>query len=227
MSATRQIAQARDTLLAEGVVLCIRFDDDAGLLESCRAAAGGGLRVLEITLTTPGALRAIEELAPEPDLLVGAGTVLSTDDVRRVAEAGGRFALSPVFDAQVVDAAKQYGLLAVPGAATPTEILAAHRHGASLIKVFPAAALGGPEYLKALRRPLPSLPLLPTSGPTAENLAAYFEAGASAVGVGAEVFAAGGDTASIETAAHRVRRAVDVARLSARARTRGAPKAHA
>lgn len=227
MSATRQIAQARDTLLAEGVVLCIRFDDDAGLLESCRSAAAGGLRVLEITLTTPGALRAIENLAPEPDLLVGAGTVLSTDDVRRVAEAGGRFALSPVFDAQVVDAAKHYGLLSVPGAATPAEIVAAHRHGASLVKVFPAGALGGPEYLKALRGPLPGVSLLPTSGPTAENLAAYFEAGASAVGVGAEVFATGRDESSIKAAALRVRRAVDVARLGARAETRGTPPAHA
>ena len=94
--------------------------------------------------------------------------------------------MSPVFDAEVVAAAHQHGLLAVPGAATPTEILTAHRSGARLVKVFPAAALGGPSFLKAVRGPLPNIPLVPTSGPTADTLADYFAVGASAVGIPAK-----------------------------------------
>ena len=170
--------------------------------------------MLEITLTTPGALRAIEKLAGEGDSLVGAGTALSVEDVRRAAESGARFVFSPVFDPAVVDEARSRGLLAVPGAATPTEILAAHRHGAHLVKVFPAGALGGPDYLRALRGPLPSIPLLPTSGPTADDLGEYFAAGASAVGVGADVFAQGLDPEAVGTAARRVRRAVDAVRVA-------------
>jgi 2-dehydro-3-deoxyphosphogluconate aldolase/(4S)-4-hydroxy-2-oxoglutarate aldolase len=212
---TRYIAEARDAFVADGVVLCIRLENDVKLLESCRAAARGGLRTLELTLTTPGALRTIETLAQDSDLLVGAGTVLSVEDVRRSAEAGARFVLSPVFDPQVVDEARRRGLLAVPGASTATEILAAHRHGAPLVKLFPAGPLGGPAYLRALRGPLPGIPLVPTSGPCTGNLADYFDAGATAVGVGAEVFSPGFDETSIETVARSIRRAADAARIGA------------
>ncbi len=222
MQTTRYIAEVRDTLIADGVVLCVRLDDDAKLLESCLAATRGGLRTLELTLTTPGALKAIETLARESDLLVGAGTVLSVEDVRRCAEAGARFVLSPVFDPHVVDEARQRGLLAVPGAATATEILTAHRHGAPLIKLFPAGPLGGPAYLRALRGPLPSIPLVATSGPRAGDLAEYFDAGASAVGVGGEVFSRGFDEASIEIVARSIRHEVDAARLGG-GRPRTAP----
>ena len=138
-------------VFADGVFLCVRLGADAPLVEACRAAVRGGLTVLEITLTTPGALKAIETMAKEKGVIAGAGTVLTRKDARAVARAGGRFALSPVFDPDVVDEAHRLGLLAVPGTSTPTEILAAHRHGARMVKVFPAAALGGPAYLRAVR----------------------------------------------------------------------------
>ena len=125
-------------------------------------------------------------------------------EVRQVAEAGGRFALSPVFDPAVMEEARRLGLLGIPGAATPAEILAAHRHGAPAVKIFPAGALGGPAYLRAVRGPLPGIPLVPTSGPRSDNLAEYFAAGAVAVGVGAEVLHPGFTPASVEAAARKV-----------------------
>jgi 2-dehydro-3-deoxyphosphogluconate aldolase/(4S)-4-hydroxy-2-oxoglutarate aldolase len=201
-----------DEVLADGVFLCVRLGAEDDVLEACLAAARGGLRVLEVTLTTPGALDVIARLSREPDLVVGGGTVMSPEDVRAVRRAGGRFVMSPVFNPRVVDEASLSHLLAIPGAATANEIVAAHSHGASLVKVFPARALGGPEYLRALRGPLPGVPMVPTSGPTAETIPDYLAAGAVAVGVGAEVFPAGYTLQSVEMAAHRVRSAMDVAR---------------
>lgn len=200
-------------VLQDRVILCLRLSDPAVVLDACRAAIRGGLEILELTLTTPGALEVMAQLATENAAVVGAGTVLSVQDVERVAEAGGRFAMSPVFDAEVVAAAHQHGLLAVPGAATPGEILAAYRSGAKMVKVFPAAALGGPLFLKAVRGPLPDIPLVPTSGPTADTLAEYFAAGACAVGIGGEVFPPGFTLDHVEQAARRVRRAVEAVAL--------------
>jgi len=176
------------------------------------AAVRGGLSLLEITLTTPGALRAIEALSRENGAIPGGGTVLTPDEVRAVAEAGGRFVLSPVFDRAVVDEAHRLGLLAVPGASTPTEILAAHRHGARMVKVFPAAALGGAAYLRAIRGPLPDIPLVPTNGITAATIADYVAAGAVVVGVGGEVFPPNFTLDHVEAASRRVRHAMDAAR---------------
>lgn len=199
---------------ADGAILCIRFGPGQDILEACRAGWRGGLRIVELTLTTPGAIEAMDLLAREAKTagqgcMVGGGTVLTIDQVRAVERAGGRFVLSPVFDPRIVDEADRLGLLAVPGAATPAEILAAHRHGTRAVKVFPSGPLGGPAFLKTVRGPLPAIPLIPTSGPNAENLADYFKAGAVAVGVGPEVFPPGFTPESAEAAARRVRRAID------------------
>jgi len=204
--------QTLDAIRKDGIVLCIRLDAADGLLDICRAALRGGLGILEITLTTPGALDAIEALSAEPGAIVGAGTVLTTDDVRDVALAGGRFALSPIFDPAVVDTAESLGILAIPGASTPTEIIAAHRHGARAVKVFPAGALGGPDYLRAIRGPLPFVDLIPTSGPAPHNVADYLAAGAIAVGFGRDVIAPGAGPAQVESAARRARGALTDAR---------------
>jgi len=209
-----RIERTRRALLEDGIILCIRMQGEGVVLDACRAAVAGGLRVLEITLTTPGALGIIRELAADEDLLVGAGTVLTTEDVAAVDDAGGRFALSPVFDAEVVDEAGRRGLLAIPGAATATEILAAWRHGVPLVKVFPSGALGGSAYLKAVRGPLGHIPMIPTSGPTSDTMDEWVAAGAAAVGVGPEVFCEGFTTENVESAARRVRTAMDRARMS-------------
>lgn len=206
------IEKTRDAILVDGVVLCVRLNQADTVIAACRAALRGGLTVLEITLTTPGALDAIRTLSSEPGAVVGGGTVLTPDDARAVADVGGRFALSPVFDPDVVDAAHELELLAVPGASTPTEILRAYRHGARLVKVFPAGPLGGPSYLRAVRGPLPDVALIPTSGATADTLHEYFAAGAVAVGIGGDVFPPEFTPDSVEAAARRVRDAVDSAR---------------
>jgi 2-dehydro-3-deoxyphosphogluconate aldolase/(4S)-4-hydroxy-2-oxoglutarate aldolase len=209
-----KIYQTRDRILDEGVILCIRLDDGAQVLDVCRSAMRGGLRVLEITLTTPRALETISTLAEEGEAIVGGGTVLTAEEARAVSAVGGVFALSPVFHPEVIDEAHLHGLLAVPGTATPAETLAAHRHGARLIKVFPAGPLGGPAYIKAVRGPLPETSLVPTSGPTAETVGDYFAAGAVAVGVGGvEIFPPGFTMKSVEEAARRVKEAVDKARI--------------
>lgn len=207
-----RIQQIRNAVLEDGIFLAVRLDDGAPVVAAVRAAARGGLRVPEITLTTPGALKAIETLANDEGLVVGAGTVLDVDDVRRVADAGGKFAMSPVLDEDVVAEAHRLGMLAVAGGGTATEILAAHRAGATLVKVFPSGPLGGPDFLRKVRAPLPGIPLVPTSGPTAETFADWYDAGAVAVGVGREVFAPGFTEASVEKEAGRLRAAWDRAR---------------
>lgn len=215
MSPPQTALRIEDTLrrlLADGVVLCVRFSNEKLVMDACRAAIRGGLRVIEITLTTPDALEFIAELSKEEGVLVGAGTVLSVDDLVAVEQAGGRFALSPVFDPVVIAEARRRGVLAIPGAATPSEALTAYRYGAPIVKIFPSGALGGPAYLRAIRGPLAHIPMLPTSGPTSDTMADWIDAGAVAVGVGPEVFPPDFDLEHVEEAARRVREAVDRAR---------------
>lgn len=165
----------------------IRARDAAEAVFSAEAAMAGGLELVEITLTTPGALDAIRTLA-DRGCLVGAGTVLTAAEARAVIAAGARFVVSPHTDAGVIDACREAGTWVAQGAATPTEMLAAHRLGADCVKVFPAEALGGPRFLKLVRDPLPFLPLMPTGGVDETNLAAYLAAGAVAAGVATCLF---------------------------------------
>jgi 2-dehydro-3-deoxyphosphogluconate aldolase/(4S)-4-hydroxy-2-oxoglutarate aldolase len=208
------IERTHAAALDDGVFLAVRLGDSSGAADACRAAARGGLTLLEITLTTPGALGLIHELADDDGLVVGAGTVLTVDDARAVADAGGRFAMSPVFHPDVVDEAHRLDLLAVPGAGSATEILAAHRKGARLVKVFPAGPLGGPDFLRKVRGPLPDIPLVPTSGPTRETIGDYVAAGAVAVGVGSEVLPEGFSVEAVEEAARDMRSKMDAARTA-------------
>ena len=212
MTLTPELLATREAILADGVFLCVRLSSDEQLVESCRAAVRGGLSVLEITLTTPSALEAIAEMTKDDSAIVGAGTVLTQEQVRDVAAAGARFAMSPVLDESLVAAIHAHGMVAVPGIGSATEALRAHRAGASLVKVFPAQALGGPDFLSAVAGPLPEISLVPTSGPKIRNFDKYVAAGAVAVGVGREVFEPDFTPVSVEAAARRVRTAWDHAR---------------
>jgi 2-dehydro-3-deoxyphosphogluconate aldolase/(4S)-4-hydroxy-2-oxoglutarate aldolase len=212
MAETNGIERTLAEALEDGVFLAVRLRNGDHALEGCRAAIRGGLRLMEVTLTTPGALDVIHALAVEGECVAGAGTVLTVEDARAVAKAGARFAMSPVLDAAVVAEIHRLGMLAVPGSGTATEILAAHRAGARLVKVFPSGPLGGPDYLRKVRGPLPHIPLVPTSGPTAQTLGEYVAAGAVAVGLGSEVLGDGFDPARVEAAARHVRWAMDAAR---------------
>ncbi len=151
------------------------------------AALRGGFEVIEFTLTTPGAFELIAEFSRRPGIVVGAGTVLTSDEATRAVEAGARFIVSPVVDEAVIDTAKTLGVAAMPGTHTPTEMLRAYRAGAPLQKLFPAPGIGAP-YIKACLGPMPFLRIVPTSGVDAANAAAYFAAGAFAVGFVAPLF---------------------------------------
>ncbi|MGQ0720555.1 MAG: bifunctional 4-hydroxy-2-oxoglutarate aldolase/2-dehydro-3-deoxy-phosphogluconate aldolase [Candidatus Eiseniibacteriota bacterium] len=216
MMATNGIERTLAEALEDGVFLAVRLRDGDHALEGCRAAMRGGLSLMEVTLTTPGALDVIHALAVEGECVVGAGTVLTVEDARAVAKAGARFGMSPVLDAAVLAELHRLGLLAIPGTGTATEILTAHRAGARLVKVFPSGPLGGPEFLRKVRGPLPDIPLVPTSGPTADTIAEYVAAGAVAVGLGSEVLADGFEATRVEESARRVRRAMDRARTTRR-----------
>ncbi|MEZ0227580.1 MAG: bifunctional 4-hydroxy-2-oxoglutarate aldolase/2-dehydro-3-deoxy-phosphogluconate aldolase [Planctomycetota bacterium] len=206
------MSDIEEDLRREVIVACVRTDDAEVALESALAALRGGVRVLEITLTTPGALRIIEALAKTEGAIPGAGTVLDPEDIRRVQKAGGRFAMSPVTDDAVIAAANERGLFFTPGAATPTEILRARRAGAKVVKVFPIGPLGGVAFLKAVGGPLKGIPFLPTNGVKVEEARAYREAGSLALGFGREVFPpealARRDMKAVEDAARKLVQAV-------------------
>lgn len=177
----------------------------------------GGIRAFELTLNEPedAALRAIETATAHVErqgsaMVIGAGTVLSIDAAARAIDAGARFLVSPHLDVELVGWAAERGIPMLPGAATPTEVLAAWRAGAAAVKVFPASALG-PQFLRELRGPFPEIPLQPTGGITVENAGDYIRAGAVAVGMGSWLFS-GGTPASIQERAGQASSAVAAAR---------------
>lgn len=153
------------------------------------AAIEGGFRIVEFTLTTPRALEMIAELRNAKDVAVGAGTVLSVEQVREAHSAGAGFVVSPICDPVIVAEAARLDLACIPGASTPTEMENAHRLGADFVKLFPAPA-GGVEFVKSVRGPLPHLRIYPTNGITLENFVEYLEAGCAGVGFTAWLFAA-------------------------------------
>ena len=153
------------------------------------AAAEVGFKFIEITLDSPDALKMIGDVVREcPDLFVGAGTVHTRDEVKRIADVGGQFIVAPVISESVLRTAHELGLATFPGAATPTEIQTAIDLGATAVKVFPAQQLGGPGYLDAIRAPLRKPKLIPTGGVDSSNARQYLNAGAIAVGVGGSMF---------------------------------------
>lgn len=163
-------------------IIRVRFSDD--LVCIAEALAAGGLSCVEITMTTPGALRAIEEASCKLDQVVmGAGSVLDAPTARHAILAGARFLITPTVKFDVLEVAHRYGVPAVIGAMTPTEILTAWEAGADLVKVFPASVLG-PRYLREVHGPLPQIPLVPTGGITADNAGEFVRAGAVAVCAG-------------------------------------------
>jgi 2-dehydro-3-deoxyphosphogluconate aldolase/(4S)-4-hydroxy-2-oxoglutarate aldolase len=199
-----------------GVVAVIRMQDPAKLRGVVDALAEGGVRALEVTMTVPGAIGLIEQLAPRmPEgFLIGAGTVLDSETARLAILAGARFLVGPVFRTEVIATCHRYDVAVMPGCFTPTEILDAWEAGADIVKVFPATALG-PGYFKDLRGPLPQVRLMPTGGVTLDNAGEWIRAGASAVGVGTALLdaqaIAAGDYPVITRNAQRVIASVEAA----------------
>lgn len=173
-------------LEAGRVMAILRYREGGDVSAAMAALADGGVRVIEVTVDTPGAWAAIEKQAQRSDLLLGAGTVTTTEQVRRVADLGGSFVVSPGFDAEVVEAAYDRGLAALPGVTTGTEVLAARRAGVELFKLFPAGALGT-QYLVQLRGPFGNEAFVPTGGIAIAEVGAWLEAGAFAVALGSDL----------------------------------------
>ncbi len=164
-----------------GVIAIVRFDRSEELVEVAQAIRAGGVRTIEFTMTTPNALAIIESAAREfgDDVLLGAGTVLDSETARVAILAGAQFVVTPTLNQKVIEVCHRYSKTVLLGAFTPTEILTAWEWGADFVKVF-----GGPEYLKAIRAPLPQVKLVPVGGVSLENVGDFVKAGAAAVAVG-------------------------------------------
>ena len=174
-----------DRLTATRVVAILRAENATRAEAVVDVLVEAGVRSLELTLTTQGALEVVERLAARvpADVEVGVGTVLTAADVDRSVDAGATFVVSPSVDPEVIAAALRRRVASYPGAFTPTEIAAAWKAGASAVKLFPAGQLG-PGYLKAVRAPLPDIPVVPTGGIDTDAIGAWLAAGAVAVGMG-------------------------------------------
>ncbi|HVH66815.1 MAG TPA: bifunctional 4-hydroxy-2-oxoglutarate aldolase/2-dehydro-3-deoxy-phosphogluconate aldolase [Gemmatimonadales bacterium] len=180
-------------LLESGVIAVVRHSEAVSLRGVARALAAGGVGAVEVTLTTPGAIEAIADLVADTGLgdecLVGAGTVLDVSAARSVLDAGARFVVSPTLDPAVIRACRERDVPCMPGAFTPTELLAAWRAGAQVVKLFPAAAVG-PTFIRDVLAPLPFLRIVPSGGVSLENAGDWIRAGAAAVSVGSALVSA-------------------------------------
>jgi 2-dehydro-3-deoxyphosphogluconate aldolase/(4S)-4-hydroxy-2-oxoglutarate aldolase len=172
-----------------GLVPVVRAASADEAMRATEAIKDGGVSVLEITMTVPGAVNAIEKVADRfgDDVLVGAGTVLDAETARTCILAGAQFIVSPSVSLETIACCRRYSIAVLPGALTPTEIVQAWAAGADFVKVFPAGALGGASYLKAIKAPLPQVDLVPTGGVSLTTAADFIKAGACALGVGADL----------------------------------------
>jgi 2-dehydro-3-deoxyphosphogluconate aldolase / (4S)-4-hydroxy-2-oxoglutarate aldolase len=178
-----------------GIVPVVRAAGVEEAQQAVDAILAGGIPVVEITMTVPGAVEVIRSVARQfaGKVLVGAGTVVTREQALACLDAGAQFLVSPGLSLAMVRAARERNIVAIPGALTPTELMAASAEGAEVIKIFPCGSVGGPKYLKALRGPFPSVKVIPTGGVNAGNAAEYIAAGAFAIGVGSDLV----DTAAL------------------------------
>jgi 2-dehydro-3-deoxyphosphogluconate aldolase/(4S)-4-hydroxy-2-oxoglutarate aldolase len=185
MSKTAVLQRIREV----GIVPVVRAEsaDEAG--RAIAAIMAGGVPVLEITMTVPGAVPLIADLCRRfgQDAVVGAGTVLDPETARACILAGAQFVVSPATNVATIACCRRYGVPIMPGALTPTEVVTAWEAGADMVKVFPCSALGGASYIKALKAPLPQIDLIPTGGVNLQTAADFLKAGSTALGVGADL----------------------------------------
>lgn len=174
-------------LKKEKIVAIIRTSSSENIVQTVESLYRGGIRFVEVTLNTPGALSVIENLkALQPNLRIGAGTVLDTESAVSAIQHGAEFLLAPTLDEKSIQAANRYGVPLIPGVFTPTEALRAYEAGAKMVKVFPVRQLG-PTYLKDLAGPLPFISTMAVGGLNIENISEYLEAGASSAGIGSSL----------------------------------------
>src|SRR6266576_4822075 len=172
-----------------GIVPVVRTATAEGAIKAIEAIYRGGVRAAEITMTVPGAIRALEKVADRlgDKLMLGAGTVLDPETARACMLAGAQFFVTPSLKISTIEMAQRYSKVICPGALTPTEVVTAWEAGADIVKIFPCGNVGGPKYIKALRGPCPQIEMIPTGGVNLENAGDFLKAGACAVAVGGEL----------------------------------------
>ena len=177
------------TIREVGLVPVIRAESPEAAGRAIDAIRAGGVPILEITMTVPGALGVMEQVARRfgADVVLGAGTVLDAETARACILAGARFVVSPALNLGTIETCRRYSVAVMPGALTPTEVVAAWSAGADVVKIFPCGALGGASYIKSLKAPLPQIEMIPTGGVSVKTAADFIKAGSMALGVGADL----------------------------------------
>jgi 2-dehydro-3-deoxyphosphogluconate aldolase / (4S)-4-hydroxy-2-oxoglutarate aldolase len=177
------------TIARVGLVPVVRAQSSDEAMRVVDAIREGGVNVLEITMTVPGAIGVMEQVSRRfgADVVLGAGTVLDGETARACILAGAQFVVSPALNVATIEVCRRYSVAIIPGALTPTEIVTAWTAGADVVKVFPCGALGGASYIKSLKAPLPHIDLIPTGGVTVKTAADFIKAGSLALGVGADL----------------------------------------
>ncbi len=172
-----------------GIVPVVRAKSASEALQAIGATYRGGIRAAEVTMTVPGALKVVEKCADEfgDKLVVGAGTVLDPETARACLLAGAQFIVTPCLRVSIIEIARRYSKVIVPGALTPTEVVTAWESGADIVKIFPCGNVGGPAYVKALKGPFPQIEMIPTGGVNLKTAGEFLKAGACAVAVGGEL----------------------------------------
>src|SRR3954449_8291557 len=213
------------SIIEIGVVPVVRTSSAEGAIRAIEAIHRGGVRAAEITMTVPGAIRELEKIADQfgDKIILGAGTVLDPETARACMLAGAQFFVTPSLNLATIEIAKRYSKAIFPGALTPTEVLAAWQAGADAVKVFPAGAVGGAKYIKALKGPFPQIEMIPTGGVNLETAGDFLKAGACAVAVGGELI----DPQTIKEGKYEVFEARAKQYLAAVAKARGEIKAAA
>jgi 2-dehydro-3-deoxyphosphogluconate aldolase/(4S)-4-hydroxy-2-oxoglutarate aldolase len=200
---------------ATGLIPVVRAESAELAMRAVEAIKAGGVDVLEVTMTVPGAIDVIAKLAATfgSEVVIGAGTVLDPDTANRCVQAGAQFIVSPALNEETISFCRRNDVAVFPGALTPTEVVHAWNAGADAVKVFPAGAVGGASYLKALKAPLPQIELVPTGGVSLKTAADFIKAGAMALGVGTDLV----DTKALregrdEVIAERARQFLEIVR---------------
>lgn len=202
-----------------GIVPVVRAKSAKQAQLAAEAVCAGGIPIVEVTMTVPCAVDLIAQLTKSAgkEILIGAGTVLDAETARRCLDAGAEFVVSPGFNLETVRFVKQQGKLMMAGALTPTEVISAWQAGSDFVKIFPCGSMGGAKYLKALKGPLPQVPMIPTGGVNLETAADMIRAGAEALGIGGELVSAAaldsGDARPITEAARKFVEIVRQARM--------------
>lgn len=184
--------QVRARIKEIGIVPVVRAASAQQAIQASEAVCAGGVPIVEVTMTVPGAIGVISQLSKSMgnEILIGAGTVLDAETAQRCLDAGAQFLVSPGFDLATVQLAGRLGKLIMAGALTPTEVIAAWKAGSDFVKIFPCGTVGGAKYIKALKAPLPQVPMVPTGGVNLQTAADFIRAGSDALGIGGELVSA-------------------------------------